>query len=164
LFRLTETEKEQALSKILPKLRRKGRCIVWTGRRTTHGYGSIRFRGRENVRVTRLVWASKKGPIPQGRFVCHRCDNPPCTRIGHLFLGTNRDNQLDARVKGRTWRAIGEKARHAKLTADAVRDIRVRLANGEQAPKIAASLGRGRQTIYDIRRGDSWKYVAESYF
>lgn len=49
----------------------------------------------------RYVWTQANGPIPPGLFVCHRCDNKRCVRLGHLFLGTNSDNQIDAVGKGR---------------------------------------------------------------
>ncbi len=31
----------------------------------------------------------------------HRCDNPPCWRDDHLFLGTQPDNVADMVTKGR---------------------------------------------------------------
>lgn len=36
-----------------------------------------------------------------GLFVLHRCDNPKCIRVSHLFLGTIADNNHDAKAKGR---------------------------------------------------------------
>lgn len=45
-----------------------------------------------------LEWA---GAIPDGLFVCHRCDNKLCCDTEHMFLGTPKENTHDAIRKGR---------------------------------------------------------------
>jgi len=54
-----------------------------------------------NTTHHRVVFEECHGPIPDGMYVCHTCDNPPCINIDHLFLGTPRDNMLDKVAKGR---------------------------------------------------------------
>jgi hypothetical protein len=76
-----------------------GQCIEWTGP-TRAGYGLAYVDGRR-VSVHRLAWEQANGSIPDGMKVCHRCDNPSCYNVDHLFLGTQRDNILDAVAKGR---------------------------------------------------------------
>jgi hypothetical protein len=43
----------------------------------------------------------ERGPIPDGLFVLHGCDNPPCVNIVHLRLGTQSENIKESYAKGR---------------------------------------------------------------
>jgi len=51
--------------------------------------------------MTVVAWEDVNGPISDGLWVLHRCDNPPCCRPDHLFLGTPADNTADMIAKGR---------------------------------------------------------------
>lgn len=75
-------------------------CIEWTGGLTGSGYAQTFVKGKR-ISVHRLVYESHNGKIPDGLFVCHKCDNPKCCNIDHLFLGTQSDNIRDAWNKGR---------------------------------------------------------------
>ena len=77
-------------------------CWLWEGAQTTGGYGLVGRNGKL-VYVHRLAWETTHGPIPKGLDVCHRCDVPACVNVGHLFLGTARDNALDMVTK---WAAV----------------------------------------------------------
>jgi hypothetical protein len=66
----------------------------------------------------------KYGSIPNGLCVLHHCDNPPCVRPDHLFLGTAKDNSDDKIRKGRY------RSRKSDLTVEKVREIRTRYAAG----------------------------------
>ena len=75
-------------------------CIEWDRALDKDGYGHIRI-GKRTVGIHRAVWEEERGPIPKGLCVLHRCDNPPCINIDHLFLGTLADNAIDAILKKR---------------------------------------------------------------
>ncbi len=76
-------------------------CWEWIGAQIPKGYGQIRYIKRRQILTHRLAWEELSGPIPDGLYVCHHCDNPPCVRLDHLFLGTQADNMEDMMLKGR---------------------------------------------------------------
>ena len=75
----------------------KSGCWVY-GNFTT--YPAVCFKGK-TYRGSRLSHRIYNGPIKDGLFVLHKCDNPPCVNPKHLFIGTARDNGLDMAAKGR---------------------------------------------------------------
>lgn len=78
-------------------------CLLWTGAVHPDGYGKISPGGREGPKIaSRVAWELGRGRIPDGMFVCHKCDTPPCVNVDHLFLGTLLDNAHDRMRKGRT--------------------------------------------------------------
>jgi hypothetical protein len=82
------------------KVQKGDGCWVWSGGLIS-GYGRFVVRHGLYVRAYRFSYELANGPIPDGLFVCHRCDNPPCVNPAHLFLGTCKDNFEDMRAKGR---------------------------------------------------------------
>ncbi len=85
-------------------------CWEWTGAKG-RGYGLFHD-GIRLVPAHRWLWEQTNGPIPKGKILCHHCDNRPCVRPDHLFMGTNKDNSEDMVRKGR--QATGE--RNGKYT------------------------------------------------
>jgi hypothetical protein len=89
------------------KVDTSGDCWTWTGGRNSFGYGLTKHDGH-GIGAHRLAWILTNGSIPANLVVCHHCDNPPCVRPEHLFLGTQQDNIRDASRKGR----LTEHGRH----------------------------------------------------
>jgi DNA-binding XRE family transcriptional regulator len=78
-------------------------CWEWIGHRTPYVIVTAKgFRpGRRKWSAHRLSWELHFGPNPDGLWVLHLCDNPPCVNPAHLFLGTPTDNARDMLAKGR---------------------------------------------------------------
>lgn len=112
-------------------------CIEWLAYRMPNGYGTIREAGKNSRHLLahRAAWQLAKGEIPAGMNVLHRCDNPSCVNVDHLFLGTQADNVSDMISKGRQpWK---ERTPWQKLDeADAIRIAELR-ADGYTQQKIA---------------------------
>lgn len=76
-------------------------CWLWIGSLLPKGYGCFSTSKGNNERAHRFAWRNLKGPIPEGMFVCHKCDTPSCVNPDHLFLGTHQDNMRDRNRKNR---------------------------------------------------------------
>lgn len=70
-------------------------CWEWGAARSPQGYGKLRWGSRSTVRSHRVAWELANGPIPDGAWVLHRCDNPPCCNPSHLYLGDASRNTRD---------------------------------------------------------------------
>ena len=98
-------------------------CIEFNGCKDGDGYGRVSIKGRHK-KAHRVVWEKTRGPIPKGYYICHKCDNPPCCNIEHLFLGTQKDNIHDCISKGRKTQVRGSAVGTSKLTEADVLEIR----------------------------------------
>lgn len=143
-------------------------CWEWTGSGAS-GYGQLRYQGKL-LKASRVSYELAYGPFDQALDVCHSCDNPPCVRPDHLFLGDARANARDMVEKGRNvWfpppqpthaqRARGERHGEARLTEDDVMAIRLRHADGESQYALAYAFGVTRPNIGFIVRRKTWAHV-----
>ena len=135
-----------------------GGCWEWQGHRNKAGYGHI---GLNNALVLahRHAWSLACGPIPDGLLVLHDCDNPPCVRIDHLYLGTSADNAHDRSARGRGANTKGERHATGKLTEEIVLRIRSRRLAGEKRRPIADEYGVSVSSIYSIEKRRVWRHI-----
>lgn len=86
------------------KVEKKGEneCWPWKAFKNKKGYGMMGIAASQCVNAHRVSWTIHNGPIPNGMFVCHHCDNPECTNPNHLFIGSRQDNTNDMMIKKRS--------------------------------------------------------------
>lgn len=135
-------------------------CWEWQGAQAKPGgYGVIGGGPgrRNNLATHRVSWELHYGPIPDGLYVCHHCDNKPCVRPDHLFLGTNAENQQDAVRKGLL--ACGEKQHQAKLTDAQVLILRQKAREGVARSALAREYGVAKVTVDHIVTRRSWRHL-----
>ena len=138
------------------KITKTNTCWTWTGDKCPFGYGRKRNPMLGERLVHRISWILHYGPIPVGMNVLHHCDNPPCCRPDHLFLGTLQDNAIDAENKGRLYHPLGEAHGMAVLKENDVRFIKSSKLGSRTLAKMFAV---GRTTITHIRKNDTWKHI-----
>lgn len=147
-----------------------GQCWVWTASTTGRigsEYGWLKRPGGHGVRAHRASWEIHFGPVPDGVFVLHSCDNRLCVRPGHLFLGSQVDNMRDMAAKGRQIFQVhpeqgphGERARTAKLTERDVLEIRHScVVGGRTYSELAQRFQVTNSTIGQIVRRHTWKHI-----
>lgn len=169
------------------KVDKSGDCWLWTARRDKNGYGRFRPDGANtgDVGAHRVAFALAGQTVKDGDLVCHTCDNPPCVRPSHLFIGTPMVNAIDrdAKGRGRPWpmsdevrstRARGERSGrythpestprgsthgNATITEDDVRAIRAAVASGESQGSVARRMGLTQPNVSRIVLRKAWTHV-----
>lgn len=132
------------------KVDRSGDCHIWTAAGVREGgAGQLRVPGVGVMLATHVAWFLEMGEWPAPLWVLHHCDNPPCVRFDHLFLGTQVENMDDMARKGRSGRL--------HISDDDVRAIRDAPGSLRQ---VAREFGVGGSTVWRIRHGAQRRYVA----
>ncbi len=83
--------KERILPTFLKKIEKTEGCWIWKGQINKAGYG------RHCCKYAhRLSYEYHKGDIPEGKIICHTCNNKACVNPNHMYPGTAYDNAQDA--------------------------------------------------------------------
>lgn len=133
-------------------------CWIWTASTNSAGYGQISMPGRPML-AHRVCWEFYNGQIPDGKFICHKCDTPSCVNPSHMFVGDHHANMADMRRKGRAAKvesAKGEKNNSSKINNETA--LAIFNAVGPQK-EICRRFNVSRSTLQAIKYGRQWSSV-----
>lgn len=153
--------REKSIRLFWSRVRKTDGCWLWLGH-LIKGYGSFHTPTKRHT-AHRLAYELLVGPIPDGLYLCHRCDNRKCVNPAHLFIGTHQDNMRDMRSKGRSkhsfWgrdTASGSKNNRAKLSEPDVVAIRNSAMTNRE---VADAYRLDMSTVHDLRARHTWRHV-----
>lgn len=159
-LKMAERRKMTAVERFLSLIEKTDSCWLWTGSKKGKGYGSFYVGPTQKDRMVahRYAYQQFVGPIPEGLFVCHHCDNPACCNPEHLFVGTHSDNMKDMAAKGRHHGLPTAKGKKfaAKLNPEKVAEIRSLHARGASYGELSEKFGVTSQNIGCICRRKTW--------
>ena len=132
-------------------------CWLWCASKDQNGYGMF-YLAPHVTKASRASWVLYRGEIPEGMFVCHKCDTPSCVNPDHLFLGTQSDNMNDCIAKGRNVPCHGSRNGRSLLSVSDVHAIR-ELAKSHTIRHIATLYPVSSQQISDIVNRKKWRHI-----
>jgi hypothetical protein len=68
-------------------------CLLWTGCKTSNGYGRFKVDGKTVV-AHKWLWEQENGPVPDGLQLDHLCKVKHCVNLDHLEPVTPRENKM----------------------------------------------------------------------
>lgn len=133
------------------KIKQNENCWEWMASIKPSGYGQIRINGRTEY-AHRVSYELAYGEIPSGMLVRHKCDNPLCVRPEHLEIGTQFDNMLDMKSRGRARHVgmPGERNPSAKISD--VQMVEIISSKKCSLSELASKYGVTKQRICQIRK------------
>lgn len=158
-------------------------CWKWNRKGRNNGYGFLTL--PDGLFPShRLAYALSKGIPEPADVICHTCDTPPCCNPDHLYIGTHSTNAQDRENRNRRdthhpsvlaalprgddhWSHItpskvrrGEDCPQSPLTADLVREIRTRYAQGGVSQRaLCKQYGVTGSSMHSIILRKTWQHT-----
>jgi hypothetical protein len=130
-------------------------CWEWSKRTHEKGYGVFHLKGKLE-QAHRAAWIIINGPIPEGLYVLHKCNNRKCVNPDHLYLGTHQDNMNDMVRDKRSNKPYGERNGKSKITTEQAK----RIKESPGSPMvISREMMVSIHIVRDIKRGITWKHA-----
>jgi len=174
--KMDKKEQEKWRSRLMKSVKKnlETGCLEWTGKIDNTGYARVALE-KKRMTAHRASFLAHYGHIPAHFLVCHSCDNRKCILPEHLFVGTHKDNMVDAKNKKRLptgenhfkrkhpeFQKKGEDLHWTKLTKKQVIMIKELYCLVPNCCEIARFTGLHRKTISDIINKKSWRHLDEN--
>lgn len=117
-------------------------CWIWQRSLGSHGYGQMRHEGTTRL-AHRVAYAERHGAVPPQ--LDHLCRDRRCVNPDHLEPCTTAENT--------------QRGSAAKLTPEAIREIRALREGGQRLRVIAETFGITNQAVSDIVLRKRWANV-----
>ena len=130
-------------------------CLILQKPRRS-GYGNISFLSRTSL-IHVIVWEKFHNNFQKQddatKVIRHLCGNPSCVQPSHLRLGTKSENARDKREHG---------TQNGLTEAQAREILKLKDIEGLTTKQISDKLGIKRDTVYNVIRKKTHKYLHEN--
>ena len=154
---------EEVLAKFWSRVEKTDTCWLWTGAKSTRGYGALRVNGKPKGthRISLEIHLGRA--IKKGLVVGHMpviCHNTTCVNPSHLKECTQSENLIDRQLDGTQpdMRAMNF-SRPRLLSEEQIRSIR---SDTRTQKVIATTYGISQALVSDIRLRNLYTYAAPS--
>ncbi len=138
-------------------------CHTWTGSTGRGGYG-VFYGLCGETKAHRVSHTIANGPIPEGLYILHSCDNPPCVNEEHLSPGTAKQNYDEMVERGR--RHYPKGSLHPGSTINEITALEIYNCTMDSSAtkkdnwsRIAAIYGVSPGVVRKIKNKDRWKHI-----